>query len=175
MPYPTFDQKQTLHQMRDSFETVAWAARIVPGDFTHAPMPWAPDDWSVAMNLAHLVIYDESIASPILESMAAGEDGTTLVRSTVESWFHDEVVALSREPVETLLSRLETSRSRQAEYIAGFSEVDFNRRWTPAFATGRHGNPPHSPAFVATKTFQHTWEHGNAVLRAALFSPRDDA
>ena len=162
--------------MRDSFETVAWAARMVPEGFTHAPMPWQPaEDWSVAMNLAHLVVYDESIASPILESMAAGEDGTTLVRSTVENWFLDEMVALSREPVEMLLSRLEASRSRQSGFIAAFSEDDYNRRWTPAFATGRHGNPPHSPAFVAAKTFQHTWEHGNAVLRAALFSPRNDA
>jgi hypothetical protein len=25
---------------------------------------------------------------------------------------------------------------------------------------------------VATKTFQHTWEHGNAILRVALFAPR---
>lgn len=29
----------------------------------------------------------------------------------------------------------------------------------------------HSAGWVAAKTFQHTWEHGNFLLRVALFSP----
>lgn len=29
----------------------------------------------------------------------------------------------------------------------------------------------HSAAWVAAKTFQHTWEHGNSIFRIALFAP----
>jgi hypothetical protein len=126
------------------------------------------------MNLAHLVVYDEGIALPILLSLAAGEDGTTLVRTTNENWFFNDAVALAVEPVEVLLGRLEVSRMRQAELVEGFSAADFNRRWSPAFGSGLHGNAPHSPAWVANKTFQHTWEHGNAVLRMMLFAPHDE-
>lgn len=175
MPYPTFDQAETIQRVRSSFETVAWAARMVPADFTHTLMPGLPDDaWTVAMNLAHLVMYDEGIALPILESLAAGEDGTTRVRTTNENWFYNDAVALSSEPVEAMLTRLEASRARQCELVAGFAAADFNRRWAKVFGSGVHGNAPHSPAWITTKTFQHTWEHGNAVLRAALFSPRAD-
>ena len=47
----------------------------------------------------------------------------------------------------------------------------FNTPRTRLFTDPR-ADLPHSIAWVATKTFQHTWEHGNAILRVALFAPR---
>ena len=38
--------------------------------------------------------------------------------------------------------------------------------------SNRNGGEALAMSWVATKTFQHTWEHGNAILRVALFTPR---
>jgi hypothetical protein len=175
MTYPTFDEAETDRRLCESIDTVIGAARMVPVAYTHALMPGLPDyAWTVAMNLAHLVVYEEGIAVPILESLASGADGRTLIRADNEGWFYNDAVALSSEPVAILVTRLQAARSRQVEIVRSFSPVDWNRRWSPAFSSGLHGNGPHSPAWIATKSFQHTWEHGNAVLRAALFAPRPD-
>jgi hypothetical protein len=40
---------------------------------------------------------------------------------------------------------------------------------TPLFT---RGETMRAPGWIATKTFQHTWEHGNALLRLALYAPR---
>lgn len=173
MSYPVFDQDETVRRLRDSLETVTWAAREVPPAYTHALMPGLPPDaWTVAMNLAHLIVYEEGIAGPILQSLASGADGTTLIRTDNEGWFYNDAVAMSEDALESLVDRLTVARQRQLELVASLSPVDWNRRWSTTFSSGIHGNGPHSPAWIATKSFQHTWEHGNAVLRAALFSPR---
>lgn len=125
------------------------------------------------MNLAHLVVYDESIAVPVLESLAEGDDGTTKIRTDNENWFYNDAVTLCGESLDGLIERLQTARARQLKLASSFSANDWNRRWSPTFSSGLHGSGPHSPAWVASKTFQHTWEHGNAVLRAALFAPVD--
>ena len=175
MAYPEFDQTKTARRLRDSIDTVIGAARMVPAACIHALMPGLPKDaWTVAMNLAHLVVYDEGISVPVLESLASGADGTTLIRTDNEGWFYNDAVALSSQPLDALISRLEEARARQVDIVQSFSAVDWNRRWSPAFSSGLHGNGPHSPAWIATKSFQHTWEHGSAVLRAALFAPRPD-
>jgi hypothetical protein len=42
--------------------------------------------------------------------------------------------------------------------------------WTDVLAADGH-----SAAWVAAKTFQHTWEHGNSILCIALFENADEA
>ncbi len=172
--YPRFDVGETAKRLRGSLETVEWALSMVPVKYTHSlPDFYPPEDWTVAMNVAHLTIYDERIAIPLLKSLAAGGDGVGVVKSLGESWFYDDAKALSVEPLSVLGPRLRSARGDQAAVVESFSDDSFNARVTPLWATGRHGNPPHSPGWIATKSFQHTWEHGNAVLRMALFAPRE--
>ncbi len=173
MTYPRFDRAETIRRLRESLETVVWSARLVPTQFTHALPAWYPDDaWTVAMNLAHLAVYHDAIANPVLESLVEGRDGTTKIRSDNENWFLNDAIAMAGDPLESLLERLAAGRERHVELVSAFAPADWNRRWSPVFNTGAHGTVPHSPAWVANKTFQHTWEHGNAILRMALFSPR---
>lgn len=176
MTYPTFDREATVTRLRESLETVVWAAKLVPADYTHTLLPGSPTDaWTVTMNIAHLIVYDEGIAIPVLESLVEGENGSTKIRTDNEAWFYNDAVALAAEPLDALLERFTSARMRQIKVAGSFTDADWNRRWSPVFGSGAHGNGPHSPAWVANKTFQHTWEHGNAVLRAALFAPRSDA
>jgi hypothetical protein len=72
-----------------------------------------------------------------------------------------------------IMARLRPARARQIEIVESFDRERFNEPLTPLWSgSGRYGGPLHPPGWVATKTFQHTWEHGNAVLRVALFAPR---
>jgi hypothetical protein len=167
-----FDRQDTIRRLRNSFETVAWAARSLPERWTHTLPDYYPDDsWTVAMNLAHLAVYEERLALPLLRALAEGGDGTGSIESGMESWFYGDAVAASSDSVESLLARIGIARSEQIAVCERYDAARWNEPVTMLFASGRHGQAPHSAAWVANKTLQHCWEHGNAVLRMALFAP----
>jgi hypothetical protein len=167
------DRDHAIAQLRESLAMVEWAARGVPEGFAHALMPQQPADaWAPARNVAHLVVYEEGIAAPVLESLAAGGDGAGAMRPELASWFEPDAAALEDEGIEPLLARLRAVRERQVAAVGAIDGARFNECYAPVFPLPVHGSPPHSPGFVAMKTVQHTWEHGNAILRAALFAPR---
>ncbi len=145
---------------------IKWAAAMIPAAWTHEPPE--PGTWSVAMNVAHLVVYEEEISLPVLTGLADGGDGVGSVRSALEQWFLKDAEAIADQPLAGLVTRLVAVRRRQIDVVNRFSAEDFSRPVTPLF-----GGPTalKSPGWVATKTFQHTWEHGNAILRMALFAP----
>jgi hypothetical protein len=175
--YPRFDLTQTASRLRESVATVEWAVERIPEEWTHAlPDTLPTDSWTVAMNLGHLIVYDELIAMPVLKALADGGDGTNVTfggRSGSsmprEDWFLNDSRDLSVLPTGELVARLRTARDAQATMVESFSDDQFNARVTPLFGQGKK----HSAGWIATKTFQHTWEHGNAILRMALFAPRE--
>jgi hypothetical protein len=171
--YPVFDADETASRLRESLRSVEWAASLIPEAYTRAmPDFAAPDEWHAAMNLAHLVVYEEEISYPVLKHLAEGGDGVGATKSAIEQWFYNDAVALSSQPMGELVRRLSDVREKQIVLIEVCAPERLNERVTPLFGTGRHGTGPHSLGWVATKTFQHTWEHGNALLRLALFAPR---
>jgi hypothetical protein len=103
--------------------------------------------------------------------MAQGSDGEGVVRSGLEHWFHADAVAISADPVDLLVSRLHNAREEQISTIEPLSDHAFNTPRTRLFSDPS-ADLRHSTAWVATKTFQHTWEHGNAIMRVSLFAPR---
>jgi hypothetical protein len=159
-----------VRRLRDSLADVEFALQMIPPQWTHeAPevrgLP--ADSWTVAMNLAHLAIYDEEVGGVMLESFAPGFDPTERHHGGGETWFYDDAVALSHEPVEVILGRLRSGRQRQIAIVEAHDDAWLHGGTTPLWP-----DPLHTPGWVATKTFQHTWEHGNAILRVALFAPR---
>lgn len=116
------------------------------------------------MNLAHLATYEELVACPVLEALAAGRDGSGAVTSANERV--EEALRVSAQPLDELMERLRAARQCQIQVVEAFDPQRFN-----APVTGLWGDRPHSAAWVATKTFQHTWEHGNTIMRVALYEP----
>ena len=167
-----FDTQETATRLRESLSTIEWAVSVVPERWSHdLPDFYTQGEWGVAMNLAHLVVYEERIALPVLEALAAGGDGADATPSGGEDWFLNDAVALSKEEVGVMVERLRKARVRQIEIVETYDAQLFNAPVTPLWSSGRHGAVPHSAGWVATKTFQHTWEHGNAILRLVLFAP----
>lgn len=162
----------TIARLEGSFETVAAFVDVVPERYTHTLPPGWPDDaWTVAMNLAHMVVYEEMLAAPVLDALAAGGDGSAAAPSGAEDWFTRETLAAAALDVATLVTRLDAARQRQVAAIRSMTEERFNEPVCMLFAA-RPERSPHPASWVATKTFQHTWEHGNAILRVALRAPR---
>ena len=171
----TFRVDETIRQLQGSLEAVAWAASLLPDHLLSRP-PQPPamfggDAWSAAMNLAHLAIYEERIAVPVLASLAAGGDGTDGLISFGEDRFYAESVALSSDVPERIMARLRAARQQQVELAATFASDRFNAPLTPGWR-GVAGTPLKSPGWVLGKTVQHTWEHGNSLMRIALFASR---
>lgn len=169
-----YSKAEVARRFKESLEAIEWAAGEIPEQYHHAlPDFYAPDEWHAAMNLAHIVVYEEQLANPVMEALAAGGDGVTAVRSGLESWFYNDSVAASSEPLPVLLERYRAARERGIAVIESFTEERFNEAVCPLWqGSPRHGRAPQPPGWVAMKTFQHSWEHGNALLRLALFAPR---
>jgi hypothetical protein len=173
---PSYLVEEVVGHLADSLRTVEWALARVPEKWHHRSpggvSPVFPEGtWSTAMNLAHLAVYEERVAAPVLEALAAGADAHDAVRSAGEGWLLSESVAVSTEPLTAILDRLRAARQRQIDVIAAASEPWLNTPATPLWEWVQ-GTPLKSPGWVATKTFQHTWEHGHCILRIVLFAPR---
>jgi hypothetical protein len=167
-----FTVADVARRLRDSLADIEFGVSLVPAEWTHVFPPPPADAWSVAMNLAHLVVYEEELGNPILSSLARGGDGTDAVRPNMPAWWEPDAKALSGEPLDALLSRLRAARSRHVDLVESFDDTSFNTAVCPVFGARWREGALHSPGWIASKTWQHTWEHGNAVLRVALFAPR---
>ena len=166
----TFRVNDTALRLAQSLETIEWAVSETPEAYTHkVPDFYHEGEWGVAMNLAHLIVYDEGIANPILGDLAKGGDGVRSTKSHLEQWFAQDALDIADRPVHELMARFADAHRRQADVVNSFSDEAFNKPATPLFADG---SGMKSAGWIATKTFQHAWEHGNAILRMALFAPR---
>lgn len=177
----TFSITGTVQRLRESLATVEWGVSIIPDKWHHELPDFYPEgEWGLAMNLAHLVVYEESIANPVLAALAAGSDGVGSVTSADEGWFLQDALVSAGAPVVQLTERLRAAHLRHIELVERFDEGGFNTPITPLWSGSRGPGGKHGwdgallqPAgWVASKTFQHTWEHGNAILRLALLAPR---
>ena len=154
--------------LEQSLATLSAAVWEVPADVLPAPIG---TPWSARRSIAHLVAYEEALAAPALEELLAGGDGMSLIEvaSGPEAWPSREA-ELERLPIQALLARLGAARQRQADAVRAFSDEAFHEA-TCRFWGLRDGTRQ-TPAWVAMKTVQHTWEHGTPVLQAMLFAQR---
>ncbi|MHB8576236.1 MAG: DinB family protein [Dehalococcoidia bacterium] len=170
----SFSRAELVGLLVESQHMLDWAvARTPAAAYYQTPTAGAAafqeGAWSLAANLAHLALYEERLAVPLLIDLLAGGDGCREVMTPREYW--PEADALSTEPVSDILERVRKGRQQQVALVEAFSAERLNTRVVPLFGP-RFGAPLHSPAWVAAKSVQHTYEHGNAIFRIALFSPQ---
>jgi len=138
-----FGTHETARRLREWLSTIGWAVSVVPERWSHdLPEFYAADEWGVAMNLAHLVVYEEQISLPVLEALAAGGDGVGATRSAIERWLLGDAVAIFREPVDLLLERLRKAREDQIDIVEAYDQERFNAPVTPLWSSGRDGAVP---------------------------------
>ncbi len=121
------------------------------------------------MNLAHLTLYSERLPRSVLESLRDGGDGVGGSWWKEPSPFEAAAVELAAAPLAEIMQRLRKAYGKEAELARRFPHDAATRAWGAA----GYGPRLWSPARIVAKSFQHTWEHGNSILRVALFAPRD--
>lgn len=159
--YPRFRPSAAVREMGAAQDALAWALPLISETAAHAVRQ--PGDWSIAMNLAHLVVYEERIAVPVLAALADGADGNGVV-SGEEDWLERETETLGDQPYAAVRERYRTVIRRHLEQLEAFDEEAFNAPLCSLWASDLGVLVP--AGWVAKKSVQHTWEHGHTLIRA---------
>lgn len=160
--YPRFSPSGAVREMAAVQDALSWALPLISEAAAHAVRQ--PGDWSVGTNLAHLVVYEERIALPVLAALAEGEDGRDRVVSGDEGWLARQAELLGEEPYAAVRERFQTIIRRHLEQLEAFDEEAFNAPLCSLWASGL--GVPVPAGWVAKKSVQHMWEHGHTLIRA---------
>ena len=153
-------RSDTIDRLTRSLADVLYAVSIAPDTYHYRSpadatgLEWL-GTWSVAENLAHLAVYEEHIAAPILEAILAGRDASAEVNSVIESDYEARWQALSIAPLDEIAQRLSSARSRQVDAVSAMSDDQFEASATTLWADVLAADG-HSAAWISAKTFQHT-------------------
>ena len=135
-----------------------WAIRQVPLERLTQTPPAGLGEWPALRHLHHLVWYERELALPSMRIWlgATPPDGHALDEDA--DWAADQ----STLQVDMLLRSLVAGRDEQRAILTGLDAA----AWATARTTGWDDVPLR---WVVSKTYQHTAEHTNDVLRIALF------
>jgi hypothetical protein len=170
----SYQVEQIVAQLQGSLDGLSPAVSLVPKVWHHRSphglSGFEDGTWSIAMNLAHLTLYEETLAAPVVESLAVGGDGTSALDPAVLGRVAEETERLASAPLSRIIERLRTVRERQIAAARCFTDEGFSRPATPVWRVLAENPevPVRSAGWVLAKTVQHTWEHGNTVFRIAL-------
>ncbi len=150
------------YQLKASAEGFEWAfSQISP--MLYGLLPPDPEymgTWPPARHVWHVTEYERCLALPTMLQWVGGE------LPPEDAWQDDDaawakVQALSHEELSMEFRRI---RQQQIDLLGQLEAVD----WTAPRQT-LWGEKPLS--FIVTKTFQHTYEHGDSLLRMGLWWP----
>ncbi len=164
-------------QLVETADAVEWAIAQIPAERLLLSPPHGnhPNsnrgfktyfgEWSAYRLLFHLVYYEWAYALPAMKACAGEID----LHADIVFPESDEEDEMWRQECErgpdlpALLKKYRSLRQEQITVLRAIPEAGWNRE------SVRTGLGIVSPAFVVAKTLQHTFEHGNAILRNALF------
>ncbi len=155
------DLSQWFHrQLETSSEGFLWAVEQVPRE-RHYLAP-RPDRWSVARIIYHMVCYDRRIGLPTLRQWQSGP--RPIVGSGEEDGIREEADWRNGEGHEESALRAEFTalRAEQLALIQHFPAAAWHEERDTIW--GRV-----SLQWAVTKTYQHTLEHTDEILRAYLW------
>ena len=160
-----FRVRDAIEQLEASLHALVWALGLISADL--AQRLFEPSGWSPATHLAHLVLYEERVSVPIIDALLRGEDGTAAVHDGGEGWLARESEALGASDLAVLAARYQRTRERLIAAVRRFGDVEFNEPRCAVTTPMFRDIGLHPAGLVTMKAYQHTWEHGNVILRTA--------
>ncbi|MEZ4728852.1 MAG: DinB family protein [Caldilineaceae bacterium] len=148
------------YQLQASADGFAWAYEQVPPPQRDQlpPEPAYMGTWTPRRHLWHVAGYEEWIVIPSMQQWLGGDfpDG--------ELWHDDDDAYVTAQSMglENLVEHFCTIRQQQIALLDALGAVD----WEAPRATLWGPQPL---KMVVTKTYQHTFEHGDTLLRMALW------
>jgi hypothetical protein len=148
------------YQLKASADGFEWAVSQIPSAY-HAQLPPDPGylgTWSPARHIWHVTEYERCLVIPsmlewITEPLTIELDWP----DDDEAW-----VQVQERGAEVLLVKFLNVRQQQIDLLDRLASVDWNEPHETLW-----GMKPLS--MVVTKTFQHTYEHGDTLLRMGLW------
>lgn len=147
-------------QLQASGDGFVWAARQLPPAYHHAfpPDPNYLGTWEPARHVWHVAEYERCLALPSMRQWIGGPlpDGAT--------WPDDDRAWASarHQSLEELCVAFQTVRQAQIALLDELAALDWEAPRDTLW-----GRKP--LAMIVTKTFQHTYEHGDTLLRMVLW------
>lgn len=147
-------------QLQASAQGLLWATELIPQERLYvAPRP---DRWPVARLVYHVVCYEQRLALPSMHQWLGGpkpEVGTLEEDQVVENRLWNDGQG---HDIAQLLADFRTVRAAQLALLDQFSAQCWQEE-RDALWGGR------SLQWVVTKTYQHTLEHTDEILRHYLW------
>jgi hypothetical protein len=148
------------YQLKASADAFEWAFAQIPGSFREQPPP-DPDylgTWPPARHVWHVTEYERCLAIPNMYKWLNGPIPPK------NEWHDDDNTwaEVQERGFDELISKFRLVRQQQIELLDQLTTTDWSTlRETP------FGLKPLS--MLVTKTFQHTYEHGDTLLRMGLW------
>lgn len=150
-------------QIQTSTEGFLWAVELIPQERHY--LPPRPDRWPVARIVYHMLCYDRYIGLPALRQWAGGELSTAGLTGSIEgdaaleeaNWQQGE-----GHEVQAMLADFRELRAEQLSLLQQFPESVWSEERDALWG-------PVTLKWVATKTYQHTLEHTDEILRSYLW------
>lgn len=146
-------------QLTSTVEGAVWALQQIP-PARHGQRPPAPGYlgiWPPSRHLWHMAGYERAIVLPSMQQWLGGP------LPDVAAWHDDDATWAQQPPDSALLSAALTAvRAEQIAMLPALRAVDWAERRPTVW-----GMQP--LAMVVTKTYQHTLEHTDTLLRMGLW------
>ena len=147
------------YQLKASADGFEWGLSQIPARFLDQlpPDPGYLGTWTPARHVWHVTEYERCLALP---SMLHWLDATR----DIEDWPDDDETwaKVQERGFEALIANFRRVRQQQIDLLDQLTAVDWNAPHETLW-----GEKPLS--MVVTKTFQHTYEHGDTLLRMGLW------
>ena len=154
------------YQLNASAEAFVWAAQQLRASdqFTLPPEPNYLGTWPAARHVWHVSGYERCLALPAMRQWVEIEP------SMGEDW-QDNDAAWESGPRYSMAQYLEEFQAVRQEQLLLLDQL-VPADWTALRKTGWGEK---SLAWIVTKTFQHTYEHGDTLLRMGLWREHIEA
>ena len=146
------------YQLRSTLDGFLWSVQQVPEGRWHAFPPAQLGEWSAAQHIFHMIHYEKKLALP---SMYQWLGAPPAVREEV-----DEETWDNPPPIEVMLDQFKVVRLAEIDLLPNFDEM----AWRSTRETTIWGEV--SLYWLVCKTYQHTLDHTQNILRLALFWDR---
>ena len=133
-----------------------WGTGHVPEARRYIQPPKGLGEWSVARHVFHLWYYERTIALPSMQQWLGG------TIPNLDDTDEDVDWSNTQENVESLLEKFRAVRSEQIVLLPKFDGAVWNETREAVWG-------PVTLLWVVSKTYQHTAEHINDVMRIGLF------
>jgi len=143
-------------QLQSSADGFVWGTEQVPELRRHAPPPKGLGEWTVARHVFHLWHYEQTVALPSMHQWLGG------AMPSLEKVDEGAAWSKTQDKVEGLLDKFRNVRAEQIALLPKFDDTVWNSTREAVWG-------PVTLLWVVSKTYQHTAEHINDVMRIGLF------